>query len=327
MIRAAAILLLGLAVVGSAAAADRSVFFGGHENISEPVQGPLVAIGGDVTLSAPVAAGAKLVAGKVTVTSDAPITGDLKIAAGDVTVDGAVGGSLKVAAGKVRINGKVAGNATIAAGTLELGPEAHIGGKLAFKGEELHRDPAAQVVGGIEQTTWQHYHHERTPMERLLHGWIWTAGLMLIAAFIAAALPGPSNRMAAELRERPGLTLLLGFVALLGVPAAAILFMMTIIGIPIGVAAILGYLLLLLMGYVWLAVVVGGMLLDRVKPQVAALAAWRALAAVLTMLVIALLARVPYMGGITHLIAIVLGIGMITAVVFRRPRPPQVAAA
>ncbi len=144
---------------------------------------------------------------------------------------------------------------------------------------------------------------------------------MVLAALIAASLPGPSNRMARELREHPGTTTLLGIVSLITIPVAAVLLMITIIGIPIGVLAIMGYVALLLVGYVWLAVVVGGMLLDRVKPQTTAVAGWRAGMAVLAMLLIALLVRVPYVGGLAHLVALVLGVGMIVAVVFGANKP------
>ena len=75
---------------------------------------------------------------------------------------------------------------------------------------------------------------------------------------------------------------------------------------------------LLLVGYVWLAVVVGGLLLDRVKPETAALTAWRAGAAVLAMLALALLTRLPFVGGLVVFAALVVGVGMVVAVVIRR---------
>ena len=331
MIDRIALLMLGLALAFGAAAADaqgdRTLKIGGDIEISQPVQGPLVAIGGNVAVSAPVTGMVRLVGGKVTVGPNASILGDVKVAGGDVKLEGPIDGSLHVAGGNVRINGQVTGDATIAAGKVELGPDARIQGKLYFRGENLYRDPAAQVVGGVEQRLTHGYWHERTAAERFAHGWFWTAGLMVLAALIAAALPGPSNRMASELRDHPWVTLLLGFVALVTIPVAAILMMITIIGIPIGIVAILGYLLLLLVAYVWLAAVVGGLLLDRVKPEVAALAGWRAGMAVLAMLVIALLVRLPYIGGTAHFVALVVGVGMIAAAVFRQPPSREAAGA
>lgn len=323
-----ALFAAGLALAGTVSAAampgNASFLFGGDVDISQPVEGTVHAAGGNVTVSAPVNGSLWVAGGNVRLDSAAAVSGDASIAGGDVAIDGSIKGDLKAAGGQVRINGPVAGDASIAAGTLELGPGARIDGKLTFRGRELHRDPAAQVVGGVEQhhpsaARWRT--HERTATERFLHGWIWVAGLMVLAALIAAALPDASNRMARELRERPWITPLLGFVALTSIPIAAVLLMITIIGIPLGVLAIIGYIALLLIGYTWLAVVVGGMLLDRVKPETAARTAWRVGAAVLAMLALAVLVRVPYVGGFIRLAALVVGVGMIAAAVFRRSTP------
>ena len=327
MTRRIALLLLGLALAGGAAAADaaagRSIRIGGNVDISRAVDGPVIAIGGNVTVNAPVNGGLRVAGGRVMLGSAGAISGDASIAGGRVDVDGPIGGKLRAAAGQIRINGTVAGDASIAAGTLELGPDARIQGKLTFRGEELRRDPAAQVVGGVEQSQARWHSRDRTLAERFAQGWIWTAVLMVLAALIAAALPGPSQRMAQELRERPWITPLLGLVALISIPIVAVLLMITIIGIPVGVLALAGYVALLLVGYVWLAVVVGGMLLDQVKPETAALAAWRVGAAVLAMLALAILARVPFIGGLVHLTALAVGVGMVVAAVFRHSSPGE----
>lgn len=324
-------LLLGLVLGGNAAAAegtfDGTTWIGGDVNISEAVRGPLVAVGGDVRVTAPVSGRMHIAGGDVKIASSAPVTGDVNVAAGDLTVDGSINGNLHAAGGSVKINSIITGDASIAAGKLELGPAARIQGKLTFRGNDLRQDPAAQVVGGIERHEGSRHWHQHMTGERFLHGWLWTAGLMVLAAFIAAALPGASDRMARELRERPGVTLLLGLVSVVTIPVAAVLLMITIIGVPIGVLAILVYAVLLLVGYVWLAVIVGGMLLDRVKPQTTALAGWRVGMAMLAMLAIALLVRLPYVGDLTHFVAVVIGVGMIVAVMFRaRPSAGALAA-
>ena len=97
----------------------------------------------------------------------------------------------------------------------------------------------------------------------MTHGWVWSLGLVVFAALLAGALPGPSQRLAQELRERPGMTTLVGFLALTAIPVAAVMLVFTIIGIPIALLAMVLYAALLMIGYVWLAVVLGGLLLDR----------------------------------------------------------------
>lgn len=307
--------LAGLLFAGTVAASDApsispGFFVGGSVRITEPVDGPLRAAGGTVKLKA-------------------PVNGDAYIAGGSVVIDAEVKGDVHAAGGDVRINGPVTGDASVAAGTLELGPNARIDGRLEFHGEDLRRAPGAQVNGGIERGRHGQWsvHHERTPVERFMHGWIWSIGLMVLAALIAAALPGASQRMAQELRARPWITPLVGLIALTSIPIAAVLMMITIIGIPIGLLALIGYVALLLVGYVWVAVVVGGMLLDRVKPQVVASTAWHAGAAVLAMLVLAILARVPFVGGLVKFTALAVGVGMIVSVIFRHTRPAEPAAA
>ena len=302
--------LASLAFAGAAAADDASVRMGGHVNITEAVDGPLHALAGHITV-------------------DAPIAGDASLAGGHVTVNDKVDGNLRAAAGNVAINATVAGDVSVAAGRVDLGTEARIGGKLSFHGGELRQDPAAQVTGPIERSATRTRHHsEFGPRISWGGGWLWTAGLVLLAALLAAALPGPSHRMALELRERPWLTTLVGFLALTAIPVAAVLVMVTIIGIPLGLLALVLYAALLLVGYVWIAVVVGGLLLDRAKPETAAQTAWRVGAAMLAMLVIASLAKVPFLGGFIAFAALVAGVGMIVAVVMRRGEPaaPAVAA-
>ena len=316
-----AVLLSCLALAGNAAAEEgsftRSAWIGGSVQISQAVDGPVYAAGGTVIVNAPVNGNVRVAGGTVELGPAAAISGDAALAGGSITVDGSIKGNLRAAGGQVRINGPVSGDTSIAAGTLELGPAARIDGKLVFRGEELRRDPAAEVTGGVERKQPRVRMHERTAAERFVQGWMWTAGLMVLAALIAAALPVESRRMAQELRERPWITPLVGFVALTSIPFLAIFLMLTIIGIPVGVLAIIGYVALVLVGYVWIAVVLGGMLLDRVKPETAALTAWRAGAAVLAMLALGILVRVPFVGHLVWLVAVALGVGMIVAVVLR----------
>ena len=332
-----ALLVAGLAVVGPAAAAgadeiviNDSLRVGGRIDITEPIQGPLHAAAGQVRIDAPIHGNVRVAGGQVVIGPNGTVAENASIAAGQVVVEGAVTGQLHAVGGQVTLNGPVGGDVSVGAGKLTLGPDARIAGKLAFRGGDLRQDPAAQVTGGITHTTrerWGNW-HERTPAERFLRGWLWTAGLIFLAALIAAALPGPSQRMARELSTRPWITPLLGIVALSAIPVAAVLAMITVIGIPIGLLALFGYGALLLVGYVWLAVVVGGLLLDRIKPEVASQTAWRVGAAMLAMLTLGLLGRIPFLGGFIVFVAMIVGVGMVVAAMMRRKdAPPATPAA
>ena len=306
----------------------KSNFIGGHVEIGESVDGSVRAVGGLVTLNAPVGGSARLVGGKVELGSEAAVADNASLAGGQITVNGSVKGDLRAAGGHVTINGSVGGDASVAAGSLTLGPNARIGGKLHFRGANLERDAGAQVAGGVEHVSRYKRDREHTPFAHSRGGWIWTAGLMVLAAIIAGALPGPSGRLAKELRERPWMAPLFGLMALVFIPIAAVLIMITIIGIPIGLLALLGYVALLIVGYVCASVVAGGLLLERLKPEVATQPAWRAGAAVVTMLAIAILARIPIVGGFVVFIALIVGVGLIVAATIHRSQqqPPPAPA-
>ena len=332
------VLLLFCAALAASAHADegKRAFVGGDVTIDTAVDRDVLAAGGNVTVSAPIAGNLRAAGGDVTITSEAAIKGNTSIASGNLTILGAIQGNLLAGAGNITIDAPIDGDVTVGAGTLELGPNARIGGKLKFRGGNLDRHPEAVVTGGIEQRARSKKKHREDFVfgpSRGSGGWFWTLGLMILAGLIAAALPGPSERMASELRARPWMAAFLGFVALTCIPAAAVLIMITIIGIPLGILALLGYVALLLVGYVSASVVAGGILLDRMKAEVAGQAAWRAGAAVAAMLVISLLARVPILGGIVIFAALVIGIGVIVSAVVRRtqgtapPAPPAPDAA
>jgi cytoskeletal protein CcmA (bactofilin family) len=313
-----ALFLAGLLLATTAIAGDdviligRSTYVGGDIDITEPTEGSVRAAGGEIRLSA-------------------PIGGNAHLAGGNVTVTGAVKGKLRVAGGHVTVDGPVGGDVSVAAGKLVIGPNARIDGRLRFHGGDLERDPAALVKGGVEESAGRqrgNFHFDAQPFGRSVAGWIWTAGLMVLAALIAGALPGPMRRMGDELVAHPWHAPLLGFIAITCIPVAAVLVMITIIGIPLGLLALLGYAALLLIGYVCISIVVGGLLLQHFKADVAGETAWRVGVAALAVLVVSLLARIPFLGGFVAFAALLVGVGLIVAVVMRRtPKEAPPAAA
>jgi hypothetical protein len=222
----------------------------------------------------------------------------------------------------VTLDGPVTGNASVSAGTLELGPNARIEGQLTFRGEQLDQDPAALVKGGVVRKERHSRSWDGGGWGRGIAWAIWTLGLMVLAAIIAGALPGATRRMEDELRTQPWLASLFGILALICIPIAAVLVMITVIGIPVGLLALIAYVALLVIGYVMTSVVVSGLLLERWKSGAAVQTASRVGAAVLAMLIIASLARVPFIGGLVALTALVMGVGVIVAATVHRKTPP-----
>jgi hypothetical protein len=284
------------------------------------------AAGGTVTIESSVGGNARIAGGNAEIQGTGSVTGNLSIAGGDVMILGPVKGNVHAAGGNVLIDSEIGGDVSTGAGTLELGPNARIAGKLKYKGpDEIRRHPDAQVAGGIEKKEVR-TRETRRRVETVTHdrsfslgGWLWTLGLIGLTALLAAAFPSATKRLGGELRENTGLVFLLGFCALVGLPVFALMLMITIIGLPLALVVILLYFLLLLVGYVAIAVVMGDLALNRYKSEMAARMGWRVGAAVLAMLALALLGRIPFLGGLVVFVALLAGIGAIMLAL--RPRP------
>jgi hypothetical protein len=295
---------------------------GGNVRIAASLGESLYAAGGQLRVDAPIARSARVAGGQIEIGPKSRIAGNLTVAGGEVELRGAVGGHVLAAAGQLLIDGEIAGDVTATAGEIALGPNARIGGRLRYASrEEIRRDAAAQVAGGVERMAVRGESQRAERLERRFGprgGWVWTIGLMVLAALLVGGLPEFYSRVTATMRTRPGASLLAGFVALVCVPIAAVVLFVTIVGIPLALIAVGLYLALLVIGYASAGVALGDWALSRARAAAAAELWWRVGAAMLATLAIALFARVPYLGGAAMFAALVIGIG---ALLLQAKRP------
>ena len=311
--------LFGMAGTFDLAASVRgdAVLAGGDVRIRDAVGRDLYAGGGNVRVDGAVAGSAHLAGGNVEISREGRIGGNLSVAGGSIEIRGPVDGNVDAAGGDVVIDSAIAGDVRFAGGGIELGPNARIGGRLVHRGpDNIRRDPAAQVAGGIERGKAKRVHTRRDVDQGV--GWSWTLGLVALAGLIAGVFPVGSRRLGEGLRGEPALALAFGFVALVCVPIAAVILMITIIGIPLALAVLLLSFLILIVGYAAIAVVSGDTALARLRSQDAARVGWRVGAAMLAMLLLALLGRIPFVGSLVVFAAMLAGVGAVILLVRAR---------
>jgi cytoskeletal protein CcmA (bactofilin family) len=303
------VFLAGCSIDVEGAVDGDALVAGGTVRLGAPIGQSLYAAGGQLFVNANVARNARIAGGQVALGSRSQVAGNVVVAGGNVRIEGAVKGYVRAAGGRVLINGPVDGDVVATAGKVELGPNARIGGQLRYASrEEIKRDAAAHVQGGVQRMQVPDQ-AERSVGRR--GGWVWSIGLMLIAAALVGAFPGFYARVAETLRARGWMSLLLGFVALVCIPVAALIMMFTLIGVPLALLAIALYLALLLVGYVSTGIGLGAWVLARLKADRAE-AKWRRIgAAVLGVLAISLLGRLPYAGGFVVFAALLIGLGAV----------------
>jgi len=308
-----------------------AVAAGGDVRIESPIkQGGVYAAGGRVMLNSEVARNVRLAGGSVEVGPQAKIHGNASLGGGQIEVTGAVDGYVQAAGSNVYLNGPVTGDVHVTARDLELGPNARISGKLQYRTQaELKRDAAAVVGGGVERLSSPARTLPDTAVESTLArgmGIAWMLGLMVLAAFLVGTMPAAADRITASVAARPWTDIALGFVGLVCIPFAIILLFVTVVGLPLGLLLVLGYLALLLIGYVVAGIAVGEIVLKWVQPAHASQRSWKIGAAGLGVLIVMLLSGIPLLGWLIAFLALLMGIGAVLSQL-RRKRPDMIASA
>jgi cytoskeletal protein CcmA (bactofilin family) len=287
---------------------------GGIVDVSDVTAQDAILAGATVSTRA-ILAGDFIAAGaSVELGHTAEVAGDVLAAGSRIALAGDVDGDIRAAGGEIRIDGTVGGDVNLAGGRIVLGPNANIQGDLTYRsGDDLQRMDGAQVAGQIERRTFEEPEMPGV-VEVVFAGALGWLGVVLSGIALAALLIGTIPRLVTGASDgivvEPWPSLGIGLILLIGVPVAAPILMATVIGIPIGVLALLAYALLIAVGLIAAALAIGKHLpwvggrhasLLRFGPRF-----WRAVAGVVLLALVALL---PFLGGFVLLLAATFGLG------------------
>jgi len=299
-----------------------AVAAGGTVRLNGNISDNTYAAGGQIFVNGTIARNARIAAGNVELAPSSRIEGGASIAAGQARLMGSIGGYLQAAGGSLYLDGPIGGDVDATAGQIQLGPHARINGRLRYRSRRaLQQDTGAQVLGGIEQLP---FAVRTSPavgrgLARLAF-WVWTLGLIVVVAILLLLLPGFGN-VIGMLESRPGMSALLGFALLVCIPIASLILLITLIGAPLALLSIAAYFALLLVGYLAAAAAMGDLLLKRLWHGTVETVGWRIVAAICGIFIIALLGRIPVLGGLIVFIALIMGIGAVALQMTRALRP------
>jgi cytoskeletal protein CcmA (bactofilin family) len=298
------------------------VIAGGNINLTGPVSEGLYAAGGSIAVDADIARNARVAGGSVSLGPGSHVAGNATLAGGRITVRGPIDGYLQAGGGRIYLDGRVGGDVELAGDRIELGPNARIEGRLRYDSrQDIQQAAGAEVQGGIERVKGiasAHGDFDR-PDGRGHLGIVWSLGLVLAAALLAGVWPTFADRIGSVLPQRFAWSVLVGFIALVCTPVLVILLLVTVIGIPLALTALAAYGLLLLAGYITSGVGVGTFALHRWKDERATSTAWRVGAAALGMLLVVVVGRLPWLGWLVVLVALLFGMGALLMQLRRSP--------
>ncbi len=339
------VLLLAIAPATAAAEQTRT---GGNVVVGQgqTVRGDLSATSGTVVIRGTVHGDLDAFSGNVLVAKTGTVTGDVSAFAGNVriqgTVDGnvdaqtgnlvvakgaTVGKSLEGSAGYTLLAGTVKGNARVTGQTLTLANTATVGGNLVYDVNTFNRQKGA-TVGGTVRRDESLSNAGPSPIPHI-PGWVGAVyGFfvnLLLGVVLLALFPTFSDGVADNGRTKPLFSIGVGILLLVLVPIVLLVFAVTIIGIPISILGAIIFAVFLWIATVYGSLTVGVWLLSLADEG----GHWLGL--LVGLFVVAILSRIPIVGGIVEFVVLLLGLGALAAALWelyrgRRTTPQYVEA-
>ena len=235
----------------------------GNLTVSGRVDGDVLGmVGGPARISGEVGGSVRLAAVRLeitgsvgddvaAVTTEGDLSGsvgrDVLAIAGSLALEGAVGRDVRAQVYRMTIDGPIARDVHARTDRLILGDEAVVGGDLLYKASsEARIDPSAAVNGQLTR--------------RDVIAPVWAKAVTRVFAvlsvfgFIVAGLIGMwvfrgwSGRAVEAVERRPGRSALIGLAVVLVPPILVLPLFLTLVGIPVALVLLLGWLIALFLG-------------------------------------------------------------------------------
>jgi cytoskeletal protein CcmA (bactofilin family) len=310
----------GKQVLGNVIVAAGSIQVAGH------VVRSVRAAGGAITISGHVGRNLSLAGGSVVITPEARIDGRARVAGGEVRVAGVITRKLHAVAAVIVLAGEIQGDVDLVAQEIEVLPTASIKGNLTYwSPRDARIDPKAKIQGTVTHNlpelprTIARTGTALFTVQRIL----FMMGLMVLGIALYLLFPGFTVLASRTIGSDPIKSLALGVLLATAVPVAAILSMLTILGIPLGLIIFVIYSVALLAGFLLTAFHLGDVGAHALLRKGARSRPVRVAFLVAALAVLLLARQVPYVGGAVVVVAVLVGLGALSVHVWRHWGDPE----
>lgn len=292
---------------------------GGKVIVNGQVGNSLRIVSGDVAINGPVGRNALLICGVCSISKEASVIGSLLVAGGNLEVNTpTIGRGFRFFGSRLYLNSSVSNEAYVVADKeFILGPQSSISGNLKYTGsQKVVREPGATVGGTIayQKSTLDEQYPKFFGARTILSSYEKIRPITDFAGFAISAVVGfillglfskAFEKGISAIEKQPYATLGWGVIAILLVPLVAILFALTIVGIPLSILLlIVGYVVFLAAKYL-MAFFIGRRIL---LPKFGERRGW---ALVLGLFLFYLLGFIPIVGNLIKLLLTLFGLGAI----------------
>lgn len=208
---------------------------GGTICVDAPLGGDLRGAGGNIDIHGSISGEALGVGGNIEFASSAQVAERVWLAGGHVRLAGKMQGDVTIYAQQISVSGDISGNARLADESIEILPGARIGGMPMYSSpNSIVTDPTATLSGGLVREAMPHVQQPNRLWR--VGGWLLgiasDIGVFAIGVLLILLFPRLSIAVEQVVTGSPWRSLALGLGISMAIPVAAMILLITIIGIP-----------------------------------------------------------------------------------------------
>jgi cytoskeletal protein CcmA (bactofilin family) len=288
---------------------------GRYLRIRGTVDGNIRSVGNTAVISGTLGKNITWFGDAVTVDATGKVGGGITMFGGTLAIDGHLNRDVLFYGEELNVNGSVGGGIREKGNMMIIGSNAQVDGAVKFEGNKpAEVSPGAKLASAVEFKQMQHKHDYR---EGGYYVWqvIWAAAFILFGLVLFALMPKFSQDAVGS-AEHYGAAAGLGVLVLFGVPIAACIACITVVGIFIGVSTFLLWFASLFFAQVVVGAVIGQWLMGRTNEL------WPLIGRMTVgLILLRLCTTIPHIGGWVKLAAILWGIGALSLALYRRFQP------
>ena len=300
---------------------------GWHVSLTGAANDDVRMAGRRVEIAAPVAGDLTAAGAEVTVTPATHVLGRAWLTGGVLDVKGTFDRELRIAGGTVRLGGEFRQPVHVIAEQVDVLPDARMLAAFTYESPRPMTMADGAVISG--PTTYRAI-SERDARDahafRVVSSLFFATHLMLAGLLFLWLMPGAAATLVGTMRSAPARSGLVGLLLVAGLPMAALLLIVTVIGLPVGLTLGALYAVALLIAVLTTALRIGEWEATYFRWADIGSLRQRRLALVAGVLTLAALRMIPGFGTMVVFISVVFGLGAIGLAVLRSQQSAPVAA-
>jgi len=309
----------GQSIVISGHIKGDAILFGQSARVTGQVDGNIRSFTNNLTITGTVGKNVLTMNEVVNLDSSGKVGGSFTSFAESIGIDGQIGRDLLVMDSTTTISGNILGEVRAKGNRMSIVSSASIAGPVRFKGDEPPSVASSAKLASPVEFTKQVHESDFRKGHYYLWRVIWTAAFVLFGMVLFLLMP----KFAAEsvvAGERFGAPIGLGVLVFFGVPIAAVIASITVVGIPLGLLTLGLWILALFCAEIVVGTVVGNWIMGK-PSDTWGLIGRMAVGFVLVRVVYTPLEHIHVIGALTALGICMWGMGAISLALYTRLAP------